>query len=177
LNRTRRHWLRSALGGVAAIGSPRLALAAEAPSPSRQAWPARRATPPLYLPAEDGGPWALASARGQVVLLNFWASWCEPCRSEMPTLALLATRYEDRGLQVVTVNFRETDTALRRYTEAAPLGLPILRDRDGAAARAWRVRTFPTTFAIDRRGAVAFSVIGEADWNAAPALRWVSDLL
>jgi thiol-disulfide isomerase/thioredoxin len=130
----------------------------------------------LNLPSEDGQPWTLASARGQVVLLNFWASWCEPCRSEMPTLALLATRFESRGLQVVTVNFRETDATLRRYTEAAPLGLPILRDRDGAAAKAWAVRTFPTTFAIDRRGAVVFSVLGEADWNAAPALRWVSDL-
>jgi thiol-disulfide isomerase/thioredoxin len=131
----------------------------------------------LTLPAEDGAAWTLASARGQVVLLNFWASWCEPCRSEMPTLALLATRFEKRGLQVVTVNFRETDAALRRYTEAAPLGLPILRDRDGAAATAWKVRTFPSTFAIDRRGAVVFSVVGEADWNAAPALRWVGDLL
>jgi thiol-disulfide isomerase/thioredoxin len=177
LNPARRRWLYSALGGAAAIGSTGPVLSAEAPSPSRLAWPAQRATPPLNLPSEDGPFWTLASARGQVVLLNFWASWCEPCRSEMPTLALLATRHENRGLQVVTVNFRETDAAVRRYSEAAPLGLPVLRDRDGAAAKAWRVRTFPTTFAIDRRGAVAFSVIGEADWNAAPALRWVSDLL
>jgi thiol-disulfide isomerase/thioredoxin len=177
VNPARRGWLHSALGGVAAIGSSRLALAADAPSPSRRAWPAQRATPSLNLPSEDGPLWTLASVRGQVVLLNFWASWCEPCRSEMPTLALLATRFENRGLQVVTVNFRETDAALRRYSESAPLGLLILRDRDGAAAKAWRVRTFPTTFAIDRRSAVAFSVVGEADWNAPPALRWVSDLL
>jgi thiol-disulfide isomerase/thioredoxin len=173
----RRRWLRSALGAITAIGGTSPVWPADAPSPSRKAWPARRATPPLNLLSDEGASWTLASARGQLVLLNFWASWCEPCRSEMPTLALLATRFEGRGLQVVTVNFRETDAALRRYTEAAPLGLPILRDRDGAAAQAWAVRTFPTTFAIDRRGVVVFSVLGEADWNAAPALRWVSDLL
>ena len=153
------------------------ARAAEPQVPARKPWPANRPTPTLELPALEGAPVGLAALRGKPVLLNFWASWCEPCRSEMPTLELLATRFEARGLQVLTVNFRETDSALRRFVDSMPLSLPILRDRDGAAAKAFDVRIFPTTVGITRQGRVAFSVVGEVDWNAEPARQWVADLL
>ena len=152
-----------------------VAHAASGPQP--RPWPPRTPTPPLKLPAYEGPDWSLASARGQVVLLNFWASWCEPCRSEMPALELLATRFESRGLQVLAINFRETDAALARFNASMPLSLPILRDPDGAAAQAYGVRTFPSTVAIDRQGRAAFSVVGEVDWNAEPARGWVAALL
>jgi len=155
----------------------RPALALQGTGPARRPWPARRATPALELPSYEGHVWRLSAARGKPVLLNFWASWCEPCRSEMPTLELLATRFEASGLQVVTVNFRETDAALRRFNDSTPLSLPILRDRDGAAAKAFGVTTFPTTVAINRQGLAVFSVVGEMDWNAEPARQWVADLL
>lgn len=133
-------------------------------------WPADRATPPLALPNHDGGRWDLADARGRVVVLNFWASWCEPCRTEMPSLELLAHRHERDGLVVMAVNHRETDTAIRRFLDQMPISLPILRDVDGAVARDWGVRMFPTTVLVGRDGRARFSVIGEADWLA-PDLR------
>jgi thiol-disulfide isomerase/thioredoxin len=139
------------------------------PDPSPRPWPNRQPTPPLELPTSEGRPWSLADARGQVVVLNFWASWCEPCRAEMPSLELLATRHQARGLRVMAVNFRETDGAVQRFVQQTGLDLPILRDRDGAAAQAWGVRVFPTTIVIDRRGRAAFSVVGEADWTGAAA--------
>ena len=128
-------------------------------------WPARRATPALLLPSWDGPPTSLQALRGRPLLLNFWASWCLPCRTEMPSLELLATRHEAEGLEVLSVNFRETDGAVRRFVEQSGITLPVLRDHDGAAAQAFGVRIFPTTVAIGRHGRALFSVIGEVDWS------------
>lgn len=120
---------------------------------------------------------AWADLRGQVVLLNFWASWCEPCRAEMPSLELLATRHEPDGLRVLAINFRETDGAVRRFLDQTSFSLPVLRDRDGGAAQAFGVRVFPSTVAIARDGRAAFTVVGEVDWNAPEARRWIAPLL
>lgn len=167
----RRLLLAFALSGLAAH-----AQAGEA-WPTPRPWPRGRATPPLDLPGYESRSWSLASARGQVVLLNFWASWCEPCRTEMPSLELLAQRHEADGLQVIAVNFRETDAAIRRFMALMPITLPILRDADGAAARAYGARVFPTTVAIDRAGRAAFSVVGECEWNGPQARAWLAPLL
>lgn len=164
---------RLALAGL--LLAPALLRAADGPAPVP--WPARRATPALALPAWDGPAQSLAALRGQPVLLNFWASWCEPCRVEMPSLELLATRHAADGLQVLAVNFRETDGAIRRYLDQTSLSLPVLRDRDGAAAAAFGVRIFPTTIAIGRHGRVLFSVVGEVDWTGPRAREWIAPVL
>jgi len=160
-----------------------LALLAAAPFAARadevapKPWPASRATPALELPLHGGARWNLAQARGRVVVLNFWATWCEPCRSEMPSLELLAQRHEADHLDVMALNYRDTDAAINRYLAQWPITLPILRDADGAVARAWGVRIFPTTIAIGRDGRAVFSVVGEADWTSAEARRWIAPLL
>jgi len=133
-------------------------------------WPRQRALPALQLPLHEGGSWRLAAQQGKPVLLNFWASWCEPCRSEMPALELVATRHEAQGLQVMAVNFRETDSAVKRFLESTGLSLPVLRDRDGAAAQAFGARAFPFSVGIHRSGQARWSVMGEIDW-ASPAAR------
>jgi thiol-disulfide isomerase/thioredoxin len=173
---------RSALAALAAaplaaaLPAPVRAQSAGDPS-QRRAWPARSATPEIALPAWDGAPWRLDAQRGQVVVMNFWASWCEPCRAEMPSLELLAQRYEARRLQVVAVNFRETDAAIRRFLDKMPISLPILRDADGGAAKAWGVRVFPSTAVIGRDGRAAFVVTGEIDWTGALARQWIETVL
>ncbi len=151
--------------------------AAAAGGPEPRPWPRGLVTPALALPGFEVPAWSLASARGQVVLLNFWASWCEPCRAEMPSLELLAQRHEADGLQVIAVNFRETDAAIRRFMAQMPITLSILRDADGAAARAFGARIFPTTVAIARSGRAAFSVVGECEWNSPTARAWIAPLL
>jgi thiol-disulfide isomerase/thioredoxin len=158
-----------------ASAAPWSAAAAEADL--RRAWPRGRPTPALALPSYQGPPWRLADARGKVVLLNFWASWCEPCVTELPTLELLAARHERDGLEVLAVNFRETDAAVRRFTQRMPTTLPILRDTDGGAARDWGVRIFPTSIVIGRDGRAAFSVVGEVDWGGETARSWIRALL
>ncbi len=95
----------------------------------------------------------------------------------MPSLELLATRFEAQGLQVLALNFRETDGAIRRFTERSALSLPILRDIDGAAAKAYGVRIFPSTVVFGRNGRAAFSVVGEVDWMSPRAHQWLAPLL
>jgi thiol-disulfide isomerase/thioredoxin len=168
---TRRLWL---LGGACLLRAG-AAPAAPADSPRRN-WPRQRATPPIELAGIVGQPWRLASARGHPVLLNFWATWCEPCRAEMPALQQLAREHRAQGLEVMAVNYRESDTAVRRFLEQTGLELPVLLDRDGAAAKAFGVRIFPSTIGIDRRGQASFVVTGEFDWSSALAARWIAEL-
>ena len=167
---------RHALGALVTFGASSWRPAAAQAAPQKRPWAKGVPTPAVQLPDDTGRPWRLADQRGQVVLLNFWASWCEPCRAELPSLELLAARHEAQGLRVLAVNFRETDAALRRFTDQQPLSLPILRDVDGGAARAFGVRIFPTTVVIGRDGRGLFSVVGETDWAAEPARGWIAAL-
>jgi thiol-disulfide isomerase/thioredoxin len=149
----------------------------EAHGAQRKAWPRERPTPPLALPLLEGGTWDLSSVRGKVIALNFWASWCPPCRDEMPSMELMAARHEADGLGVVAVNFKESAATIRRFVETTLLTMPIVRDADGAAARAWSVAMFPTTVLVGRDGRAAFTVVGETDWTENPARGWVAELL
>ena len=168
---TRRKMLAAmALGSAAAH-------ATKASGGQHRPWPAGRPTPSLELPSCDGPSFRLDDASGKVVVLNFWASRCEPCRAEMPSLELLEARHEGEGLIVRAVNFRETDGTIRRYLAQSAITLSILRDIDGAAARAWQVRVYPTTFVIGRNGRAIFSTVGEVDWTGAAARAWIAAAL
>ena len=135
-------------------------------------WPKCAPTPKLELPGFD-----LANERGKVVLLNFWASWCPPCRDELPSLELLEAALEPQNFKVVALNYRETDAALKRFLEQMPSSLNIVRDADGAAARAFGAKVFPTSVLLKRDGTAAFTVVGEMEWNKNPAREWIAPYL
>lgn len=172
-NLPRRRWLGASLAAGVALACPALTCAASVVRP----WPADKPTPLLNLTDLDGKTWSLAALRGQVVVLNFWASWCEPCRAEMPSLELLATRHERAGLAVLAVNYKEALPAIKRFLDVQPVLLPILLDRDGMAAAAWTPRVFPTTVLIDRFGVPHTQVLGELDWMAGAARELIDPLL
>jgi thiol-disulfide isomerase/thioredoxin len=167
---------RDCLAGLTGLAAAGLAPAQDE-GPSLRPWPKDRPTPPLALAGYDGPGWTLAQAKGRPVLLNFWASWCEPCRSEMPSLELVAQRYESRGLIVMAVNYRESDGAMKRFLDQMPVSLPILRDQDGSTTRAFGVRVFPSTVLVGRDGRARLTVVGECDWMGAPARQWIEPLL
>lgn len=173
---TRRRWLLGAGAALAGAAMPR-ARAGE-PGHEWRPWPAGKPLPPpLELDALDGTRWRLAAQRGQVVLVNFWATWCEPCRSEMPSLQRLAQRGPAQGLRVVAANHAESPAAVQRYLRAQGLQLDVVLDRDGRAARAWTPRIFPSTVVFDRRGRPAGVLVGEIDWDGADAQALLAPLL
>jgi thiol-disulfide isomerase/thioredoxin len=168
----RRRWIAATLGLGAGT-----ALRAQ-PGYEWRPWPAGRRAPGLDLTRLDGSPWRLAESRGRVLLANFWASWCEPCRAEMPSLARLAQRRDSEGLSVVAVNYREGESAIRRFVDSLGIdALPVLLDRDGTAAAAWTPRIFPSTVVFDRRGRPAGVLVGEIDWEGAAAQALLDPLL
>jgi thiol-disulfide isomerase/thioredoxin len=140
-------------------------------------WPPGRPAPALGLFDLDGRAWRLENLKGQAVLLNFWATWCAPCRAEMPSLAALAARHGRDGLIVLLVNYKEEPAPIRRFFERTPLALPVLLDPDGDAAAEWTPRVFPTTVLVDRLGQPRQSVIGELDWLGSAARDIVEPLL
>ena len=141
---------RQLVAGLA-LGAHGLApVVAQESGPRYRALPRSRRAPTLTLNDLAGASWNLAEHRGEVVLLNFWASWCEPCVAELPSLERLARERAAARLAVVAINFREGEPAIRRFLQRQPMALPVLRDADGAAAKAWQVRTFPSTVVIGR---------------------------
>jgi len=141
-----------------------------------RAWPRDKAAPPLPPEALDGIAPRLSDLHGQVVLLNFWATWCEPCRAEMPSLQRLARERAAAGLRVIGVNYQERADSIRNFLDKLALDMPVLLDRDGAAARAWTPRVFPSTVVVARDGRPAFTVIGEADWTSQEIARLLGNL-
>ena len=100
----------------------------------------------------DGGTLRLSELQGKVVVLNFWASWCPPCRAEMPSFQRISEEYADRGVVFVGVAVSDTEEKARAFAERVGVTYPLGLDTTGDIAIAYRAITLPTTFLIDRRG-------------------------
>ncbi|MFO1327554.1 MAG: TlpA disulfide reductase family protein [Rubrivivax sp.] len=162
---------------AAALAMPWLPAVHAADAYEWRPWRADRRVPPLQGPLAAGGRWALAAQGGQVVLANFWASWCAPCRDEMPSLLHLAAARRADRLQVVGVNYRESPATVARFLAGLGLELPTLLDPDGELAAAYTPRIFPSTVVFDRQGRPVGTVVGEIDWQGAAAQSILSPLL
>jgi len=122
------------------------------------------ATPPLALQDLDGRSHRLEDYRGKVVLVNFWATWCDPCRAEMPAMNKLRASLAGRPFAVLAVNLAESESRIRRFMEQVPLEFVVLLDRDSGAAKAWKARVLPVSFVLDAGGRIRYSALGEIDW-------------
>jgi peroxiredoxin len=103
----------------------------------------------------DGNEVSLSDFRGQPVLINFWATWCPPCRTEMPDIAAAYEEHRDKELVVLAVNVEESADNVRGFADEDKVSFPVLLDGDGAVARQYRVRALPTSFFINRDGVIA----------------------
>lgn len=118
--------------------------------------------PDFTLDMLAGGEITLSDLRGKAVVVNLWASWCPPCRAEMPAIQRVYERNRERGLEVLAVNTtyqdRESDAAA--FVQEYGLGFPILMDRTGEVSRGYQLRALPSTFFVDRKGVIRQVVIG-----------------
>ncbi len=123
--------------------------------------------PPLQLPTLDAGdPFVLDALRGQVIVLNFWATWCVPCRIEMPALQTLYERHQPQGIRVIGINLGESADTARRWTDDLGLTFTIALDRDGDAALRYQLRGQPSTYVIDADGVISHVFYGAVDVDA-----------
>jgi thiol-disulfide isomerase/thioredoxin len=161
---------RAALGRAAAVAvAAALPCGAARAAHVIRAWPLGRPVPALDLLDLAGTRWRLETFAGQVVVVNFWATWCEPCRLEMPSLDALAARRRGEGVVVAAVNHKESPDVIHRFLQRAPFRAPILLDPDGDATAAWTPRVFPSTVLVARNGQPVHVVVGELDWEGAQA--------
>jgi len=136
-----------------------------------------RKTPPLAATDLRGRRVELSQYRGRVVLVHFWATWCGPCREELPSLARLGHRLGHRHFEVLSVDLGEGPKRVGDFLRALSIDLPVLLDRDQRIAEAWGVTGLPTTFLVDARGRIRLSVFGASDWSGGAAVEAVERLL
>lgn len=118
--------------------------------------------PDFALNTLDGRQIGLSTLRGKVVVVNLWASWCLPCRAEMPALDKIYQADRGSGLEVLAVNAtgQDSEAAARTYAGQLGLSLPVLLDTSGDVGRRYLLRALPTTFFIDRRGVIRAIIVG-----------------
>jgi peroxiredoxin len=114
------------------------------------------AAPEFQLPAAAGSAVGLADLKGQVVLLNFWASWCGPCRQEMPLLDQLYRKYRAAGFTLLGVNVEPKSDDAASFLKSTPVSFPILFDRDSKVSKLYEVSGMPSTVILDRKGNVRY---------------------
>ena len=134
-----------------------------------------RAAPDFTLAQLDGPPLTLSKLRGQVVVINFWASWCAECHTEQPILNATWQQFRDSGVVVVGVNFQDTSVEAREYVRAAGVSYPVVEDTDSRTALAFGLRGVPETFIVDRSGRIVDRVIGPV--NAAKLTSQINSAL
>lgn len=168
----RRRILAALAGAAAAAVGP---AAAWAQGRGMSAVAGTPAAPLLRLPDTDGRMVDLAAYRGKVVLVNFWATWCPPCRQELPSLSRLKKRFGNGALEIFAVNVGEDAETV--FDFIGNPDFPVLFDRDAKAMAGWAVKVVPTTLLVDRQGRIAYRAVGGREFDDAEIVALVSQLL
>lgn len=133
--------------------------------------------PPLELADMQGKKHRLADYRGKVVLVNFWATWCVPCREEMPSIERLRASLEGRRFVVLAVNLAEPESRIRKFLEGVPVRFAVLLDRDAKATRVWQAKLLPATYIVGPDGVIRYRHVGELDWSKPEVRRFITGLM
>lgn len=141
----------------------------------KTAWPANVATPKIEALDLQGKAWTTAELTGKVVVLNFWATWCAPCKDELPTLQSLHD-ISDAQTVVLTINVREPAARASRYMQSTGMTFPVISDAKGELAKRWGVTVYPTTILIAPNGQARWRVVGDVDWSGSQANGWLTEL-
>ena len=123
------------------------------------------AAPDFELLDSTGNTHTLEDYQGQVLVVNFWATWCPPCIREMPSLQNLRSALHDRGLEVLGINMGEGPDEIAFFNERVKVEFPLLLDEDMVMTTAWEVQNLPTTFIVDRNSMIIYAEVGDKPWD------------
>ncbi len=138
----------------------------------------KKPTPSLRLEDLQGNIRDLRDFRGKVVLVNFWASWCPPCRIELPSMWRLKNKLRQEPFEIIAVNMAEPKRDIIAFLpKRLQQSFVVLLDKDGATLNRWRVYALPTSYIIDPQGRIRYVLYGEAKWDAASKIRKIRALL
>jgi len=132
--------------------------------------------PDFELTDIDGKVHRLSDYRGKVLIINFWATWCPPCREEMPSMQRAWNALKPEGLVMLAINVGEDEDAIFQFTGRYPVSFPLLMDSGSMVIGKWPVRGLPTTFVVDPQGRLVFRAIGGREWDDAALLDLVRAL-
>ena len=135
-----------------------------------------RAAPPLVLKDMDGQTWDLGEARGHWVFVHFWATWCGPCRREMPTIQAIYPQFDPGELEIVVINTAESEDTVFEFLAVVAPDINPLMDNDGLATERWQPRGLPATFLVDPAGRLQYLALGGRPWDRPEYLNFLRSL-
>lgn len=140
------------------------------------AMPGRERAPDFTLQDTEGKTHRLSDYRGHVVIINFWTTWCPPCRDEIPSMNRALRQLAPDGVVMLGINMGEDEDAIFLFSADFPADFPLLLDRDGAVIANWPVKGLPTTYIVAPDGSMAFRAIGGRNWDDAELLQQIRNL-
>lgn len=119
----------------------------------------------------------LAKLQGNVVIVNFWATWCIPCRTEMPSMNRAWQALSGKNVKMLAINFGESQKAVADFVKAVPIDFPVLLDEDNTVSSDWNITGMPTTIVIDQQGKIVERILGPKEWDSPIILKAIDKLL
>jgi peroxiredoxin len=169
---TRRRILPVAAALLLACWMISTALAGESLAPV----PGKPMAPDFSLVDLEGRTHRLGDYLGHVLIVNFWATWCPPCRDEMPSLNIAWERLRGAGVEVLAINVGEDEDSVFTFTATYPVGFPLLLDSDASVVERWPVLGLPTTFVVDKQGRLIYRAVGARAWDDPEILALIRQL-
>lgn len=137
---------------------------------------AKPQAPDFLLDTAAGGKASLAMYRGQVVVINFWSTWCAPCRKEMPSLERAWQQLKSDNVVVLGIAIQDEPEMVARFIGESGITFPILLDADGAVTQVWPFSGIPATFVLDPSGRIIYQALGLREWDSEPILKKITAL-
>jgi len=136
----------------------------------------KKPAPNFKLPDLDGKTHHLSDYKGRPVIINFWATWCPPCREELPSMNRGWAKIKSEGIAMLAINIGEDEDTIFTFTGDYPIDFSILLDESGEVINQWPIKGLPTTFVIDPEGRIVYRAIGGREWDADELLNQVRAL-
>lgn len=135
-----------------------------------------REAPPLVLEDMDGETWDIENARGRWVFVHFWATWCGPCRKEMPTIQAIYPKFDSSELQIVLINTAESEDIVFGFLAAVAPDITPLMDNDGLVTERWQPRGLPASYFVDPHGRLQYLALGGRPWDTPEYLGFLRNI-